>query len=80
MATSGEKRWPSLGNFVAASGENPMAIETQPGSSLEVLTGRCAGLSWPVADNPQVDRTDIGRIKKSGALRLAVMAARVIAG
>ena len=28
MATSGEKRWPPVGNFVAASGEKPMAIDT----------------------------------------------------
>jgi len=27
MATSGEKRWPPVGNFVAASGEKPMAID-----------------------------------------------------
>jgi len=30
MATSGEKRWPPVGNFVAASGEKPMAIDTLP--------------------------------------------------
>ncbi len=28
MATNGEKRWPPVGNFVAASGEKPMAIDT----------------------------------------------------
>ena len=27
MATSGEKRWPPVGNYVAASGEKPMAID-----------------------------------------------------
>ena len=27
MATSGEKRWPPVGNFVATSGEKPMAID-----------------------------------------------------
>ena len=27
MATSGEKRWPPTGKFVAASGEKPMAID-----------------------------------------------------
>ena len=30
MATSGEKRWPPVGNFVAASGEKPMAIHCYP--------------------------------------------------
>jgi hypothetical protein len=29
MATSGEKSWPPAGNFVATSGEKPMAIDTQ---------------------------------------------------
>ena len=29
VATSGEKRWPPVGNFVAASGENSMAIDMQ---------------------------------------------------
>jgi hypothetical protein len=29
MATSGEKRWPPVGNFVAASGEKPMAIDNR---------------------------------------------------
>jgi hypothetical protein len=28
MATSGEKGWPPVGNFVATSGEKPMAIDT----------------------------------------------------
>jgi hypothetical protein len=28
MATSGEKRWPPMGNYVATSGEKPMAIDT----------------------------------------------------
>ena len=32
MATSGEKRWPPVGIFVATSGEKPMAIDTS-GSS-----------------------------------------------
>ena len=27
MATSGEKRWPPVGIFVATSGEKPMAID-----------------------------------------------------
>jgi hypothetical protein len=30
MATGGEKRWPPVGNFVAASGEKPMAIDNIP--------------------------------------------------
>ena len=30
MATSGEKRWPPVGNFVATSGEKQMAIDIQP--------------------------------------------------
>ncbi len=30
MATSGEKRWPPAGKFVAASGEKPMAIDRFP--------------------------------------------------
>jgi hypothetical protein len=29
MATSGEKRWPPVGNFVATSGEKPMAIDSK---------------------------------------------------
>ena len=29
MATSGEKRWPPVGVFVATSGEKPMAIDNQ---------------------------------------------------
>ena len=29
MATSGEKRWPPVGNFVATSGEKPMAIDNR---------------------------------------------------
>jgi hypothetical protein len=28
MATSRDKRWPPVGNFVATSGEKPMAIDT----------------------------------------------------
>jgi hypothetical protein len=28
MATSGEKRWPPAGNFVATSGEKRMAIDS----------------------------------------------------
>src|SRR6516225_7620714 len=28
MATTGEKRWPPAGNFVATTGEKPMAIDT----------------------------------------------------
>jgi hypothetical protein len=34
MATSGEKRWPPVGNFVAVSGEKPMAIDS-PGRLIE---------------------------------------------
>ena len=33
MATSGEKRWPPMGNFVATTGEKPMAIDRQRRSS-----------------------------------------------
>jgi hypothetical protein len=29
VATSGEKTWPPVGKFVAASGEKPMAIDTR---------------------------------------------------
>jgi hypothetical protein len=29
MATSGEKPWPPVGNFVATAGEKPMAIDTR---------------------------------------------------
>jgi hypothetical protein len=29
MATTGEKRWPPVGNFVAAIGEKPMAIDSR---------------------------------------------------
>jgi hypothetical protein len=28
MATSGEKRWPPVGNYLATVGEKPMAIDT----------------------------------------------------
>jgi len=28
MATTGEKRWPPAGNFVATTGEKPMAIDS----------------------------------------------------
>jgi len=31
VATSAEKRWPPVGKFVAASGENSMAIDSGPG-------------------------------------------------
>ena len=37
MATSGEKRWPPMGNFVATTGEKPMAIDNwnrYPGACL----------------------------------------------
>jgi len=37
MATSGEKRWPPVGNFVAASGEKPMAIDKCTGEDLALL-------------------------------------------
>ena len=34
MATSGEKRWPPVGNFVATRGEKPMAIDILQGGWL----------------------------------------------
>ena len=41
MATSGEKSWPPVGNFVAASGEKPMAIDKHNhGPSTRASTGR----------------------------------------
>ena len=43
MATSGEKRWPPVGNFVAASGEKPMAIDMSGPLGWRVLRGRPAG-------------------------------------
>jgi len=33
MATSGEKRWPPVGNFVATNGEKPMAIDRRRSSA-----------------------------------------------
>jgi hypothetical protein len=55
MATSGEKRWPPVGNFVATNGEKPMAIdsvEPNPPSSraagLLVCAPRSALPSWPI--------------------------------
>jgi hypothetical protein len=39
MATTGEKRWPPVGNFVAAAGENSMAIDSHHGKVLET---RCS--------------------------------------
>ena len=38
MATSGEKRWPPVGIFVATSGEKPMAIDTEDGRRRSLVT------------------------------------------
>ena len=40
MATSGEKRWPPVGIFVATSGEKPMAIDRGQPASLVTRHGR----------------------------------------
>jgi len=34
MATTGEKRWPPAGNFVATTGEKPMAIDRRGSDDL----------------------------------------------
>ena len=34
MATTGEKRWPPAGNFVATTGEKPMAIDNRAARQL----------------------------------------------
>ena len=39
MATSGEKRWPPMGNFVATTGEKPMAIDTARGNRIAAMGG-----------------------------------------
>ncbi len=53
MATSGEKRWPPVGNFVAASGEKPMAIDTQCASFARVAR-RQQNVATPAADCEQL--------------------------
>src|ERR1700716_2478395 len=42
MATSGENRWPPVGNFVATNGEKPMAIDTgtRPAELMKFLAMR----------------------------------------
>jgi hypothetical protein len=40
MATSGEKRWPPVGNYLATVGEKPMAIDTNQQASRLRQKGR----------------------------------------
>jgi hypothetical protein len=75
MATSGEKRWPPVGNFVAASGEKPMAIDTR--TPARSSPGRTPQLHAPTIPGLVTDR-EIARCLRQNRDPFDVTAAWVL--
>jgi hypothetical protein len=61
MATAGEKQWPRVGNFVAASGEKPMAIDIRGGADGRLLVCESPGFRSRLSRQRWHRRGDVRR-------------------
>jgi hypothetical protein len=66
MATSGEKRWPPVGNYLATNGEKPTAIDSRACLGSSTAQGPPTARKPLPATRPSANEKSVGTLNTFG--------------